>query len=132
MKDRAAPIGEKQAGGKAAERRVGIAAFRRFNLDITVNFKGNWHARFSSNPVEKGNTTMFHERVVRKAINLGVVGLFGLGLLAVDSAPSFAGNCGGHCQVMKRCGELVKEKGLKGGAYQSEFNKCMTDAANYK
>jgi hypothetical protein len=33
---------------------------------------------------------------------------------------------------MKRCGELVKEKGLKGAAYQSEFNKCMTDAANYK
>ena len=54
------------------------------------------------------------------------------GLLAVDSAPPFAGNCGGHCQVMKRCGELVKEKGLKGAAYQSEFNKCMTDAANYK
>ena len=40
--------------------------------------------------------------------------------------------CGGHCQVMKRCGELVKEKGLKGAAYQSEFNKCMTDQANYK
>ena len=53
---------------------------------------------------------MLQQRVIRKAINLGVVGLFGLGLLAVDSAPSFAGNCGGHCQVMKRCGELVKEK----------------------
>ena len=75
---------------------------------------------------------MVHERAIRKAINLSVIGLFGFGLLLVDAAPSFAGNCGGHCQVMKRCGELVKEKGLKGAAYQSEFNKCMTDAANYK
>jgi hypothetical protein len=75
---------------------------------------------------------MVHERAIRKAINLSVVGLFGFGLLLVDAVPSFAGNCGGHCQVMKRCGELVKEKGLKGAAYQSEFNKCMTDAANYK
>jgi hypothetical protein len=75
---------------------------------------------------------MLQQRVIRKAINVSVIGLFGLGLLAVDAAPSFAGNCGGHCQVMKRCAELVKEKGLRGGAYQSEFNKCMTDQANYK
>jgi hypothetical protein len=76
---------------------------------------------------------MVHERAIRKAINLSVVGLFGLGLFLVDAAPSFAGNCGGHCQVMKRCAELVKEKGVaKGAAFQSEFNKCMTDAANYK
>jgi hypothetical protein len=76
--------------------------------------------------------TMIQQRVIRKAINLGVIGLFGFGLLAVDAAPSFAGNCGGHCQVMKRCAELVREKGLKGAAFQSEFNKCMTDQANYK
>ncbi len=44
---------------------------------------------------------MLQQRVIRKAVNLGVVGRFGLGLLAVDAAPSFAGNCGGHCQVMK-------------------------------
>jgi hypothetical protein len=44
-------------------------------------------ARLASNPVGKGNTTMLQQRVIRKAINLGVVGLFGLGLLAVDSAP---------------------------------------------
>jgi hypothetical protein len=76
---------------------------------------------------------MIYERAVRKAVNLGVVGTFGFGLLLVDAAPSFAGNCGGHCQVMKRCAELVKEKGVaKGSAFQSEFNKCMTDAANYK
>jgi hypothetical protein len=67
----------------------------------------------------------------RKALRLSVVGLFGVGLLMVDAAPSLA-NCGGHCQVMKRCAELVKEKGVKGAAYQSEFNKCMTDQANYK
>ena len=30
---------------------------------------------------------------------------------------------------MRRVGQ---EKGLKGAAYQSEFNKRMTDAANYK
>jgi len=76
---------------------------------------------------------MIERRVVRKAFNLGVIGLFSFGLLAVDAAPSFAGNCGGHCQVMKRCAELVKEKGVaKGAAFQSEFNKCMTDSANYK
>jgi hypothetical protein len=65
-------------------------------------------ARLASNPVGKGNTTMLQQRVIRKAINLGVVGLFGLGLLAVDSAPSLAGNCGGHCQVMKRCGPATR------------------------
>jgi len=75
---------------------------------------------------------MIHRFVMRKATNLSVVGLFGFGLLAVDAAPSFAGNCGGHCQVMKRCAELVKEKGAKGSAFHSEFNKCMTDSANYK
>lgn len=76
---------------------------------------------------------MVQERAIRKAINLSIVGLFGLGLLLVDAAPSFAGNCGGHCQVMKRCAELVKEKGTpKGAAFQSEYNKCMTDSANYK
>jgi hypothetical protein len=68
---------------------------------------------------------------LRKAINLSIAGLFGLALVFTDAAPSFAGNCGGHCQVMKRCAELVKEKGAKGAAYQSEFNKCMTDASNY-
>jgi hypothetical protein len=60
------------------------------------------------------------------------LGCSGSAFLRSTPLPSFAGNCGGHCQVMKRCGELVKEKGLKGTAYQSEFNKCMTDAANYK
>jgi hypothetical protein len=86
----------------------------------------------AGNRVGKGNANMLQQRVIRKAVNLGVVGLFGLGFLAVDAAPSFAGNCGGHCQVMKRCGELVKEKGLKGAAYQGEFNKCMTDPVSYK
>jgi hypothetical protein len=51
-------------------------------------------------------------------------------MLAPNTA--LGGNCGSYCQVMKRCGEFVKEKGLKGSACQSEFNKCMTDAANYK
>ena len=74
---------------------------------------------------------MVQQRVIRKAINVSIIGLFGFGFLAVDATPSFA-TCGGHCQVMKRCAELVKEKGVKGGVYQSEFNKCMTDQANYK
>jgi hypothetical protein len=31
---------------------------------------------------------------------------------------------------MKRCAELVKEKGTpKGAAFQGEFNKCMSDAS---
>ena len=74
---------------------------------------------------------MLQQRVIRKAINLGVVGLFGLGLLAVDSAPSFAGNCGGHCQVMKRCADLAKGK-AQGAAVRTEYQKCMKDPENYK
>jgi hypothetical protein len=49
---------------------------------------------------------MLQQRVIRKAVNLGVVGLFGLGLLAVDAPPSVAGNYGGHCQVMKDLSHL--------------------------
>jgi hypothetical protein len=75
---------------------------------------------------------MVHERAFRKAINLSVVALFGFGLLLVDAAPSFAGNCGGHCQNGKRCAELVKEKGVMGAEWRTEYNKCMTDTANYK
>jgi hypothetical protein len=75
---------------------------------------------------------MFQQRIVRAGVRVGILGVIGMSLTLIEPQASFAGNCGGHCQVMKRCGELVKEKGLKGAAYHSEFNKCMTDAANYK
>jgi len=44
---------------------------------------------------------MLQQPSFAKQVNLGVVGLFGLGLPAVDAPLAFAGNCGGHCQVMK-------------------------------
>jgi hypothetical protein len=53
-----------------------------------------------------------------------------VGLMAI-SAPAFA-NCGGHCQQMKRCGEIVREKHVPKGQGQAEFNKCMMDPVNYK
>jgi hypothetical protein len=77
-------------------------------------------------------TIMFQQRFVCAAVRVGILGVMGMSLTLIEPQTSFAGNCGGHCQVMKRCSELVKEKGAKGSAYQSEFNKCMTDAANYK
>ena len=74
---------------------------------------------------------MFQQRVVRAGVRAGIIGVIGMSLTLMAPQTAFA-TCGGHCQVMKRCGELVKEKGLKGATYQSEFNKCMTDQANYK
>ena len=75
---------------------------------------------------------MTKQEIVRRAVRVSVLGLFGVGLAVVDVQTSFAGNCGGHCQAMKRCGELVKEKGAKGPGFRTEFNKCMTDPINYK
>jgi len=69
--------------------------------------------------------------IVRSAVWMGVLGLIGMSLAMVDAQPSFA-NCGGHCQVMKRCADLVKEKGTKHAEFRAEYNKCMTDPANYK
>ena len=48
-----------------------------------------------------------------------------------DAQTSLA-NCGGHCQNGKRRAELVKEKGAKGADFHTEYNKCMSDTANYK
>ena len=48
------------------------------------------------------------------------------------SAPVFAGNCGGHCQLMKECGAKVRAKGTVKGQFQAEWNKCMVDPYNYK
>jgi hypothetical protein len=67
---------------------------------------------------------MFQQRVVRAGVRAGIIGVIGMSLTLMAPQTAFA-TCGGHCQV-------VKEKGLKGAAYQSEFNKCMTDQANYK
>jgi hypothetical protein len=57
---------------------------------------------------------MLKHHFVRSAVRLSVLGLIGMGLAAADVQTSFA-NCLGHCQVMKRCADLVKEKGVKAG-----------------
>ncbi len=69
---------------------------------------------------------------VRSAVWMGVLGVIGMGLAMVIAQPAFAGNCGGHCQAGKRCADLVKEKGTKRAEFRAEYNKCMTDPANYK
>ena len=74
---------------------------------------------------------MLKHHFVRSAVRLSVLGLIGMGLAAADMQPSFA-NCLGHCQVMKRCADLAKGKGVKGAQARAEYNKCMTDPANYK
>ena len=75
---------------------------------------------------------MFQRHIVRAGVRVSILGVIGMSLTLIEPQMALA-NCGGHCQVMKRCAELVKEKGTpKGAAFQSEFNKCMTDSANYK
>jgi hypothetical protein len=53
------------------------------------------------------------------------------GLMMV-STPTFAGNCGGHCQQMKVCASQVASKHLPKDQQHGEFNKCMTDPHIYK
>jgi len=52
--------------------------------------------------------------------------------MIVETQPSFAGNCGGHCQAGKMCGDLVTRKGLKGAQKRDEYQKCMRDPNSYK
>jgi hypothetical protein len=75
---------------------------------------------------------MTQQHFVRNTIKMSVLGLVGIGYLTVAAQTAYAGNCGGHCQAGKRCAELVKEKGIKGVEWRTEYNKCMTDPMNYK
>ncbi|MBV9286365.1 MAG: hypothetical protein JO288_00840 [Hyphomicrobiales bacterium] len=75
---------------------------------------------------------MPHTKIGRRAIAAGATALLAAGLLTAGAEPTVAGNCGGHCQQMKACGQLVRAKGLKdASARQAEYNKCMTDPHNY-
>ena len=74
---------------------------------------------------------MTKQEIVRRAARVSVLGLFGVGLTIAGTQISLA-NCGGHCQVMKRCVDLVKEKGTKRPEFRTEYNKCMADPENYK
>jgi hypothetical protein len=54
------------------------------------------------------------------------------GLMMV-STPTFAGNCGGHCQQMKVCVAQVTAKHLPQKDQQhAEYTKCMADPHSYK
>ena len=71
-------------------------------------------------------------RIGHRATRATAAAFLAAGLAMAGVSPTFAGNCGGHCQQMKVCGELVKEKGLKdASARHAEYNKCMTDPHNY-
>jgi hypothetical protein len=52
--------------------------------------------------------------------------------LMLISTPTFAGNCGGHCQQTKVCASQVAAKSLPKDQRHGEFNKCMIDPHNYK
>jgi hypothetical protein len=70
--------------------------------------------------------------IVRIASRAAIAALLAGAFMAGEAGPTFAGNCGGHCQQMKVCTSMVKQKGLKdGSARQAEWNKCMTDPQNY-
>jgi hypothetical protein len=62
----------------------------------------------------QGFKEMLNQMIIRKAGRVSVLGLIGLGLVLADVQISFAGNCGGHCQAGKMCGDLVSQKGVKG------------------
>jgi hypothetical protein len=57
--------------------------------------------------------------------------LVAAGLMLV-STPTFAGNCGGHCQQGKVCVSQVAAKHLPKDQQHAEYTKCMTDPHNYK
>jgi hypothetical protein len=81
----------------------------------------------------EGETIMFGQRVIRKAVRAGLLALIGMSIMAANTRPSFAGGtCGPHCQANRMCTDLVKKKGVKGAQFKSEHEKCMEDAQNYK
>jgi hypothetical protein len=74
---------------------------------------------------------MFQQHFVRAAVRVAIAGVMGMSLTLIEPQTSFA-FCGGKCQNGKRCAELVKEKGTKSSEWHAEYNKCMSDTANYK
>ena len=76
---------------------------------------------------------MFGSEIRQRGFKIVAATLIACGTTVAGSETTFGGNCGGHCQQMKVCGAMVKEKGLKeASARHEEFNKCMTDPHNYK
>lgn len=68
----------------------------------------------------------------RSTVSAVLTSLLTVGFLSAGTGPTLA-NCGGHCQQMKACGQLVRAKGLKDhSARQDEYNKCMADPHNYR
>jgi hypothetical protein len=80
----------------------------------------------------QGGEKMLTHDIVQRAMRVSVLGLIGMGLAAADVQTSFAGNCGGHCQAGKMCGDLVSRKGVKGSEKRDEYQKCMRDPSSYK
>jgi hypothetical protein len=53
-------------------------------------------------------------------------------VLMLISTPTFAGNCGGHCQQGKVCVSQGRPSTFPKIKQHAEYNKCMTDPHNYK
>jgi hypothetical protein len=75
---------------------------------------------------------MVKQRFGGVAALLGLVALVGAGI-GVGIEPSYAGNCGGHCQAGKMCFALVKQKAIKDQSQRrEEYQKCMRGPDTYK
>lgn len=69
----------------------------------------------------------------RRTFKVAIAVLLSGAFLTAGASATMAGNCGGHCQQIKVCTQMVKQKGLKDhSARQAEWNKCMTDPHNYQ
>jgi hypothetical protein len=74
---------------------------------------------------------MIKQGVVRRISKLTLLLVVGTAM-ATNAQTSFAGNCGGHCQIAKMCGSMVSQKGVKGAQKRTEYQKCMMDPQGYK
>jgi hypothetical protein len=77
---------------------------------------------------------MTKQYVIRQIVKAGLFVLMGIGIAVLDVESSFAGGtCNSRCQANRRCGDLVKQKGLKDADQRrAEFQKCQRDPQNYK
>lgn len=75
---------------------------------------------------------MVKQRVIRVVTLFGLLAFAcGVGVMSVE--PSYAGNCGGHCQGGHMCAALVKQKAIKDQSQRrDEYQKCMRDPNSYK
>jgi hypothetical protein len=76
---------------------------------------------------------MVKYRIGRVATLFSLAALVFAGVEVTSVAPSYAGNCGGHCQAGKMCADMVKRKAIKEQSQRhDEYLRCMRDPASFK